>query len=74
METPPSLRGGAITTYGLGVQVERHGGRRTVGHGGGDPGASAYLVRYPDHDLTVAVVCNLDEIDSIGLARSVADI
>lgn len=74
METPQALRGGAVTTYGLGVQVERHGGRRTVGHGGGDPGASAYLVRYPDHDLAVAVVCNLDEIDSIGLARSVADI
>ena len=74
METPPALPGGETTVYGLGLQVERHGGRRTVGHGGGDPGASAYVVRYPEHDLAVAVLCNLDEIDSIALARGVADI
>ena len=74
METPPALPGGETTVYGLGLQVERHGGRRTVGHGGGDPGASAYVVRYPEHDLAVAVLCNLDGIDSIALARGVADI
>ena len=74
METPPALPGGETTVYGLGLQVERHGGRRTVGHGGGDHGASAYVVRYPDDDLAVAVLCNLDEIDSIALARGVADL
>ena len=44
METPPALPGGETTVYGLGLQMERHGGRRTVGHGGGDPGVSAYVV------------------------------
>lgn len=74
METPPKLPAGETTVYGLGLQVERHDGRRTVGHGGGDPGASAYVVRYPEHDLAVAVLCNLDEIDSIELARRVANL
>ena len=74
MEIPPALPGGETTVYGLGLQIERVGERRTVGHGGWDPGASAYVVRYPEHDLAVAVTCNLDEIDSIALARGVADI
>ena len=74
METPPALPGGETTVYGLGLQMERHGGRRTVGHGGGDQGVSAYLVRYPDDDLAVAVLCNFDEIDSIELAHGVADL
>jgi len=74
METPPALPGGETTVYGLGLQMERHGGRRTVGHGGGDQGVSAYVVRYPDDDLAVAVLCNVDEIDSIELAHGVADL
>ncbi len=74
METPPALPGGETTVYGLGLQMERHGGRRTIGHGGGDQGVSAYVVRYPDDDLAVAVLCNVDEIDSIELAHGVADL
>jgi CubicO group peptidase (beta-lactamase class C family) len=72
METPPALPGGETTAYAFGVQLETIAGRRTIGHGGGDEGVSAYVVRYPDHDLAVAVLCNLDEIDSIDLARGVA--
>ena len=74
MEVPPALPRGETTVYGFGLQIEQHGGRRTVGHGGGDPGASAYVVRYPTEDLAVAVLCNLDEIDSIALARGVASV
>jgi hypothetical protein len=74
METPPTLPDGETTVYGFGLQMERHGGRRTVGHGGGDAGVSAYVVRYPDDDLAVAVLCNFDEIDSIELARGVANL
>ena len=74
METVPALPGGESTVYGLGLWVERPGGRLTLSHGGGDPGASAYVVRYPEHDLGIAVLCNIDGVDVTGLARSVADI
>jgi CubicO group peptidase (beta-lactamase class C family) len=74
METVPALPGGETTVYGLGLWVERPGGRLAVSHGGSDPGASAYVVRYPEHDLGVAVLCNIDGVDVTALARSVADI
>jgi hypothetical protein len=74
METVPVLLAGETSVYALGLWVERPGGRRTLAHGGGDPGASAYVVRYPEHDLGVAVLCNIDGVDATGLARGVADI
>jgi hypothetical protein len=74
MQTAASLTSGAPTGFGMGLQVETAGGRRTIAHGGGDSGISAYVVRYPDHDLAVAVLCNQDGIDASGLTRGVADI
>jgi CubicO group peptidase (beta-lactamase class C family) len=74
MATVPALPAGETTAYGLGLWVERPGGRRTLSHGGGDPGASAYVVRYPEQDLGVAVLCNIDGVDVTALARRVADL
>ncbi|MEO5822216.1 MAG: serine hydrolase domain-containing protein [Vicinamibacteraceae bacterium] len=74
MRTVPALPGGETTVYGLGLWIERPGGRLTVSHGGSDPGASAYVVRYPEHDLGIAVLCNIDGIDVTGLARGIADV
>src|SRR6185503_9958294 len=49
-------------------------GLKTVGHGGGDRGIAAYVIRYPAHDLNVAVLCNLDNLNARvkTLARQVA--
>lgn len=74
MQTSVTLATGDPAGYGLGLWVGTDRGRRTVGHGGGDLGISAYAVRYPDHDLSIAILCNLDEIDTIGLAGSIADL
>ena len=74
MQTPGTLTGGGAAPYGFGLWIERQQGRRTVSHGGEDPGASAYLVRYPDDDLAVAVLCNQDGFDAAGLARGIAEI
>lgn len=73
MQAVPPLPKGERTDYALGVWIERPGGRRTIAHGGSDPGASAYVVRYPEHDLGIAVLCNVDGVDTIGLARATAD-
>lgn len=73
METPVRLVDGTPTRFGMGLQIETAGGRRTIGHGGGDQGISAYVVRYPDDDLAVAVLCNRDGIDATALARGSAD-
>ena len=60
--------------WGLGLEVGVDGGLKTVGHGGGDRGIAAYLIRYPAHDLNVAVLCNLDNLNArVGtLTRQVA--
>lgn len=74
MQTAAPLGENGTSPWGLGLEVGVDGGLKTVGHGGGDPGIAAYLVRYPAQDLNVAVLCNLDNLNArVGaLARQVA--
>ena len=74
MQTPVSLGDNGTSPYGLGLEVGDDHGLKTVGHGGGDRGIAAYLIRYPAHDLNVAVLCNVDNLNArVGtLARQVA--
>lgn len=76
MQTPTALAGGASSPYGFGLQLGQHRGLRTIGHGGGDPGVAAHVVRFPDHQVAVAVLCNLEDIGSTlgDLARQVGEI
>jgi CubicO group peptidase (beta-lactamase class C family) len=73
MQTP-AIAMSDTNGYGLGLEIGRHRGLRTIGHGGGDEGRRTYVVRYPDQGLAIAVLCNLDEIDPGLLVRSIADI
>ena len=74
MQTAVSLGEKGTSPWGLGLQVGVDGGLKTIGHGGGDRGIAAYLTRYPAHDLNVAVLCNLDNLNAVvgTLARQVA--
>jgi CubicO group peptidase (beta-lactamase class C family) len=73
MEAVTPLKGGGTSPYGFGLQIAEYRGRRTFGHGGGDPGTSAYTLRFPDDGLAVAITCNLDDIDSLTPALDLAD-
>jgi CubicO group peptidase (beta-lactamase class C family) len=74
MQTPVSLGDNGTSPYGLGLEVGDDRGLTTIGHGGGDRGISAYVMHYPSHDLSVAVLCNLDGLNArLGtIARQVA--
>ena len=74
MQQPTTLTDGSASPYGFRLEVGEHRGLRTVSHGGGDPGFAAYVIRYRDRGLGVAVLCNLDNIGfGIGdLTRRVA--
>ncbi len=76
MQTPTALPGGGASPYGLGFEVGADRGLPTVGHGGGDRGIAAYLVRYPSQGVVAAVLCNLDNLGGkVGvLARQVASL
>ena len=74
MATAVVLPDGSASPWGLGPEVGRHAGLKTVGHGGGDRGVAAYALHYPERGLAAAVLCNLDNLGgSVGaLARQVA--
>lgn len=74
MQTSAAITGGYKGPYGLGLEVGEDRELKTVGHGCGGGGWGAYAVRYPDHELNIAVLCNLDEIGwTVGaLARGLA--
>jgi CubicO group peptidase (beta-lactamase class C family) len=72
--TSATLASGDSTGYGLGISTDVYRGARLVGHGGADAGYRAYLGRFPDHDLTVVVLCNAASANPSMLARSVADV
>jgi CubicO group peptidase (beta-lactamase class C family) len=74
MQSAASLAENGTSPWGFGLEIGVDGGLKTVGHGGGDRGIAAYLIRYPAHDLNVAVLCNLDNLNGrVGpLARKVA--
>ena len=53
MQTTAIKTNWSDTGYGFGVEIARHRGLRTIGHGGGDEGRRTYVVRYPDQGLAV---------------------
>ena len=60
MRTPTGLPGAAEADYGLGTRMGATAGRRKIGHTGGGQGNKAVLARYPDEDVTIAVLLNTE--------------
>ena len=74
MQQPIRLNDGTESPYGFGLVQGQHRGLRTVGHGGADHGYRADVIRFVDHDLSVAAICNLGNINPSGLTRRVGEI
>jgi CubicO group peptidase (beta-lactamase class C family) len=60
MKTPSRLADGHELDYGLGMRLGWTAGKRKVGHTGGGRSNKAVLARYPDEDVTVAVLLNTE--------------
>jgi CubicO group peptidase (beta-lactamase class C family) len=58
--------------YALGLYVDTYQGVREVDHSGGGLGYAGHLGRYPDQQVSVAVMCNLEGANVTGMAKSVA--
>jgi CubicO group peptidase (beta-lactamase class C family) len=74
MQKPAVLTNGKTTGYGFGLFVGKYRGLRTVEHSGGDRGISSNLVRYPDQKLSIALLCNSEEINPIILTHKLTDL
>jgi CubicO group peptidase (beta-lactamase class C family) len=68
------LNNGTATGYSLGLVTEKPRGVVEVGHNGADAGYRSDVVRFPEHDLAIAVFCNLGTMRPSMLARKVAEI
>lgn len=71
-QTSAVLNDGTPTNYGYGLTLNTWRGIRAIGHGGSDAGYRAYVERYPDFGVAVAVLCNAANAGPNTLARAVA--
>ena len=69
-----TLSDGRPIRYAMGLYAETWKGAREVGHGGATGGYRAVLQRYPDHGVSVAVLCNADNANAGNLGHQVADV
>jgi CubicO group peptidase (beta-lactamase class C family) len=68
------LNDGREIEYAGGLFMTSYEGLPEVSHGGATAGYRAFLARYPEQRLSVAVLCNLGNIDPSALAHRTADL
>ncbi|HEX2188687.1 MAG TPA: serine hydrolase domain-containing protein [Longimicrobiaceae bacterium] len=73
METPLRLSNGREVPYGLGLWLRRYRGVREVEHGGKMAGYRAFVARYPEQRVSVALLCNDVSVDPVALGHAAAD-
>jgi CubicO group peptidase (beta-lactamase class C family) len=59
--------------YGLGLFVGSYKGLREISHSGSTAGYQAFLTRFPDQHVSVAVLCNSSGAQATQYAHAVAD-
>jgi CubicO group peptidase (beta-lactamase class C family) len=68
------LTDGRTIAYAAGLMVLHWKGLNEVSHSGSTAGYRAWLGRYPEQGLSVAVVCNLSSANATQLGHQVADV
>jgi CubicO group peptidase (beta-lactamase class C family) len=68
------LTGGREIEYAAGLRVTRYRGVPEVSHSGSTAGYRAFLTRFPDQGLAVAVLCNHAGAPAGALAHRTADV
>lgn len=74
MHEPGVLNDGTRIGYASGLQIGAHNGVREVAHTGSTGGYRAFLGRYPDRQLSVALLCNVGSVNPGALGRAVVDL
>jgi hypothetical protein len=74
LQTRGRLNDGFENEYAQGLYVTRYRGTLEVSHGGSTAGYQTFLARFPDHALSVAVLCNTTGTNPSRYAHDIADI
>lgn len=69
-----TIAGSRRIAYARGLSVSRYGGTTEIAHSGSTGGYRAWLARYPERKLSVALLCNAGDADGLTLGRRVADL
>jgi CubicO group peptidase (beta-lactamase class C family) len=72
-QKPGHFNDGRAHGYGLGLFLGSYKGLREVNHSGSTAGYSAFLTRFPDQRVSVAVLCNVG-MDATQVAHQVSDL
>ncbi|MEM1434398.1 MAG: serine hydrolase [Pseudomonadota bacterium] len=72
MQRTGTLRDGTALNYAAGLRVDQQGTARRIQHGGAIFGYRAMLSRFPESELTVALLCNLASADPGRRAEAIA--
>lgn len=67
------LNNGSRITYASGITVSSYRGVPEVSHTGATSGYRAFLARYPDQHIDVAVLCNASNVNPGSVGHLVAD-
>ncbi len=70
MQTDAVLSDGSNAEYGLGLALETIQGARAVTHSGATAGYRAYVGRFPDDGVAVALLCNNGTVNTRDLGRA----
>jgi len=73
-QRPGTFNDGRAHGYGLGLFVGGYKGLREVYHSGSTAGYNAFLTRFPDERVSVAVLCNATTAQATQYAHAVADV
>ena len=73
MLTPQLLEDGANTFYGLGLYIDQYRGLDTIHHAGGLLGGNSHLIKVPDANLDIVVLCNRSDISAAKIAYDIID-
>jgi CubicO group peptidase (beta-lactamase class C family) len=73
-QRPGRFNDGRTHGYALGLMVGEHQGVREVAHSGSTAGYRAHLARYPEAQVSVAVLCNASNAEATTYLETVADL
>lgn len=74
LTTPATLKDGTAITYAFGLDVDQYRGQRKIAHGGAFVGYRTAIVRFPEQQFSVAVLCNRADANPETLAMNVSDL
>jgi len=73
-QQPGKFSDGRPHLYAFGLYARTYRGVREIAHSGSTAGYRAFLARYPDQHLSVALLCNAAAVNPTQIARQVAEI